>query len=168
MVHAFFDAAFGDESGLHGLQQPVEHVGGLVDEGDAEVGQLFVIHALDIGGIILLYLTTSRILPHLLVSRVSGIPLRQVAHTQIVFVVVEQLFKAGFCHVGELDFGLGRGGGSLVAFGDVLLATAGSLYHLVDGAVAFFQIVLGEVVGDVVDDLGNLINAEVAVVAVLG
>ena len=168
MVHAFFYAAFGHEAGLHGGQQLVEHIRCLVDEGDAEVGQFFGIHALDSGGIVLLYLTASRILPHLLVPRVSGIPLRQVAHTQVVFVVVEQLFKTGFRHVGELDFGLGRGGGSLVAFGDVLLATAGSLYHLVDGAVAFFQIVLGEMIGDVVDNLGDLINAEVAVVAVLG
>ena len=48
MVHAFFYAAFGHEAGLHGGQQFVEHICCLVDEGDAEVGQLFVIHALDI------------------------------------------------------------------------------------------------------------------------
>lgn len=168
MVHAFFYAAFGYEAGLHGVQQFVEHVCCLVDEGDAEVGCLFVVHALDGGGIVLLYLTASCILPHSFVSRVTGIPLRQAAHTQIVFVVVEELFKAGLCHIGEFDFGFGGGGGRLIAFGDVLFAAAGSLYHLVDGAVAFVEIELGEVVGDVVDDFGDLIDAEVAVVAVAG
>ena len=55
----------------------------------------------------------------------------------------------------------------MIAFGDVLFAAACGLHHLVDGAVAFTQIVFGEVVGGVVDDFGNLINAEVAIVPML-
>ena len=137
-------------------------------EGDTEVGYFFVVHALDCGGIVLSYLLASCILPHLLVSRVKGVPLREPAHTEIVFVVVEQLFETGFRHVGELDFGLGGGGCGLVAFGDVLFAATCGLNHLVDSAVAFGEVVLGEVVGDVIDYLGDLVDPEVAVVAVLG
>jgi hypothetical protein len=33
-------------------------------------------------------------------------PLCQVAHAQIVLVVVEQFLQAGFRHIGELDFRL--------------------------------------------------------------
>lgn len=57
---------------------------------------------------------------------------------------------------------------SKIAFGNVLLATSGGLNHLVNSAVATLEIVLGKVVGDVVNHLGDLIDTEVAVVAVLG
>ena len=56
----------------------------------------------------------------------------------------------------------------MVAFGDVLFAATCGLNHLVDSAVAFGEVVLGEVVGDVIDYLSHLIDPEVAVVAVLG
>ena len=62
--HALFDAAFLDEAVLHGLQQTLEHVACLVDEGDAEVGYLLVVHLLYLAGIVFLYLLAACILAH--------------------------------------------------------------------------------------------------------
>ena len=122
MEHALFDAAFLDEAVLHGLQQTLEHVAGLVDEGDAEVGYLLVVHLLNLAGIVFLYLLAAGILAHGVVAWVELAPLLQASHAKVIFIIVEQFLQAGLRHIGELDFRLARGGGSLVALSDVLLA----------------------------------------------
>ena len=106
LEHPLLDASLGDESLLHGFEQLVEHVHGLVDKRDAQVGNLLVVHLLHGLRIVLLYLLAPCILPHLLVARMQAAPLCQVAHAQIVLVVVEQFLQAGFRHIGELDFRL--------------------------------------------------------------
>ena len=68
LVHALFDAAFGDESVLHRHQEFVQHVHGLMDECDAEVGYLFVVHLPYLVGIVFLDLLAAGILPHFLVA----------------------------------------------------------------------------------------------------
>ncbi len=78
LVHAFFDAAFGDEAVLHCHQQFVKHVYGLVDEGDAKIGNLFIVHLPYLVGIVFLYLLATGIFPHLLVARVLAVPRLQV------------------------------------------------------------------------------------------
>ena len=81
LEHPFLDAALRHKTVLHGYQQLVEHVNGLVDEGDAEVGYLLIVHALHGGGVVLADLVTAGILPHLLIARVQVAPLCQVAYT---------------------------------------------------------------------------------------
>lgn len=168
LVHAFFDATLGNETILHRHQQFMEHIHGLMDEGDAEVGNLLVIHALYLRGIVFLDILAARILAHLFITRMKITPLLEASNAQVVLVIVKKFFEAGFRHIGQFDFGLTGGGGRLIAFSYVLLATSGCLYHLVDSAVAALEIVLGEVVGDVVNHLSDLIDTEVAVMAVLG
>ena len=115
-----------------------------------------------------LYLFTSCVLAHLLIARVLCIPSRQVAHSQIVLVVVEQLFQTSLRHIGQLDFCLARSGGSSIAFRNILLSTTCSLDHLVHGAVALYKVVLCKVIGDVVDDFRDLIDPQIPVMAILG
>lgn len=115
-----------------------------------------------------LYLFTSCVLAHLLIARVLCIPSRQVAHSQIVLIVVEQLFQTSLRHIGQLDFCLARSGGSSIAFRNILLSTTCSLDHLVHSAVALYKIVLCKVIGDVVDDFSDLIDPQIAVMAMLG
>ena len=167
MEHALFDAAFLDEAVLHGLQQTLEHVVGLVDEGDAQVGYLLVVHLLNLAGIVFLYLLAAGILAHGVVAWVELAPLLQASHAKIIFIIVEQFLQAGLRHIGELDFRLARGGGGLVALSDVLLARASRLHHLVDGSVTFLQEPLAEVEGDVVDHLRHLIDPQIAIMPML-
>lgn len=139
-----------------------------MDEGDAEVGNLLVIHVLYLRGIVFLDILAARILAHLFITRMKITPLLEVSNAQVVLIVVKKFFEAGFCHIGQFDFGLTGGSGRLIALSNILLATSGSLNHLVDSAVAALEIMLGEVVGDVVNHLSDLIDTEVAVMAVLG
>lgn len=106
LVHPFLDAAFGDEAFLHGGNELVEHRDGLMNQGDAEVGDLLVAHVPYGLGIVFHELIAAGVSPHLLVAVMEGAPLLEVAHPQIVLIVVEQLFEAGFGHVGEFDFRL--------------------------------------------------------------
>ena len=88
---------------------------------------------------------------------------------QIVLVVLLQLLEAGLGHIHQLDAGLHRRGARLVALGDVLLARARGLLHLVHRAVANLrQVMLQEVAGDVVDALRLLEGDEFLVVALGG
>ncbi len=105
---------------------------------------------------------------HLLIARVLCIPSRQVAHSQIVLIVVEQLFQTSLRHIGQLDFCLARSGGSSIAFRNILFAATRSLNHLVHSAVALYKVVLCKVIGDVVDDFSDLIDPQTAVMAMLG
>lgn len=139
-----------------------------MDEGDAKVGNLLIIHALYLRGIVFLDILATRILAHLFITGMKITPLREASNTQVVLIVVKEFFEAGFRHIGQFDFGLTGGGGSLIALSNILLATSGSLNHLVDSAVAALEIVLGEVVGDIINHLGDLIDTEVAVMSVLG
>jgi hypothetical protein len=93
-------------------------------------------------------------------------PEPQAAHAQKVVVVVEKFFQAGAGHVGQLDFRFLGGARRLAAFGDVLLARAGGLNHLVDDAVALAQKSLAKAVCDVVDNFSFLVGKQLAVVAV--
>ena len=68
LEHAFFDSTFFYKAVLHGSQQFVEHIHRLMDEGDAKIGNFLIIHALYLFCIVFLYLLTSSILSHLLVS----------------------------------------------------------------------------------------------------
>lgn len=167
LEHPFFDAAFGDEAILHGGEEFMEHIVGLLNKGDAEVGDLLIVHALHHCGVVGPELFAAGILAHLGIARMETAPLFEVASAKVVFVVDKEFFEAGFCHVGEFYFRLARCGCCLIAFGYVLLAASCSLYHLVNGTVAALQIAMGEVVGDVVDDFGHGIDAQIAVMAMI-
>ena len=167
LEHPFFDAAFSDEAVLHGGEEFMEHIVGLMDKGDAEIGDLLLDHALHHFSIVGSELFATGVLAHLFVARMEAAPLFEVASAEVVFVVDKEFFEAGFCHVGEFYLCLARCGCCLIAFGYVLLAASCSLYHLVDGTVAALQIAMGEVVGDVVDDFGHGIDAQIAVMTMI-
>ena len=80
---------------------------------------------------------------------------------------VQQFHQACPCHVGQFYLRLARSHCRLVALGNVLLARACRLHHLVNGAVALGQETVGEVVCDVVDDLRNLIDPQIPVMPML-
>ena len=67
---------------------------------------------------------------------VVGRPLRRSMRLEPVEIVLDQLVKRGAGDIGELDFRFLARAARRAALGDVLLATAGGLSHLVDGAVA--------------------------------
>ena len=167
LEHPFFDAAFGDEAVLHGSEEFVEHIVGLMDKGDAEVGDLLIVHALHHFSIVGSELFATGVLAHLFVARMEAAPLFEVASAKVIFVVDKEFFEAGFCHVGEFYLCLARCGCSLIAFGYVLLAASCSLYHLVNGTVAALQIAMGEVVGDVINNLCHGIDAQIAIMAMI-
>ncbi len=139
-----------------------------MDEGDAEIGYLLIIHSPYLDCIVFVYLPTTCILPHLFISWVKIAPLLQMPHSQIVLIVIEQLFEAGLSHIGQFYLCLTGGDGCLVALGNVLLPRTGSLHHLVDGAVSLAEITLGEVEGDVVNHLCHLIDPQISVMPMLG
>ena len=159
LEHALLDATFGNEAFLHGLQETVEHIDGLMDECEGEVCHLFVVHPADGFDIVFLYLFTAGILAHLLETWVLRIPLGQGAHAKVIFIVGEEFLEACLRHVGELYLSLAGCRCCLISLGNVLLAASCGLHHLVHSAVALGEISLGEVVGDVIDNLGDLINA---------
>ncbi len=66
-------------------------------------------------------------------------PLLQGANTQIISIVEQQFVEARFCYSDQLNLHLARSGGGHIPFSDVLFARAGSLYHLVDGAITSLQ-----------------------------
>lgn len=80
-----------------------------------------------------------------------------------IFVVQEQLLKAGAGDVDEAQFGLGRGAGGAAAFGDVLAAGARSLHHLVHSARPGIEELFTEPDRGVVDERGRLETAGIAV-----
>ena len=156
--HAFFDAPFGDEAVLHGFEQALEHDAGLMEQGDAEVGNLLIVHLADMLGIGALDAFRAGIGAHGFVARVERSPLLKMASAEVVFIVVEEFLETRLCHIGELDFRLARRGSRLIALGNILLARARRLNHLVNGAVALGEVAMSEVIGDVVDDFRHLIK----------
>lgn len=77
-------------------------------------------------------------------------------------VVFAQFCKAGLGDIRQLDLGLSGGSGCNGAFHDVLLAAAGCLNHLVDGAVAIFvKISFDKKVCNVDDNHRQFINIPV-------
>ena len=58
---------------------------------------------------------------------------------QVVAVILQQFFEASASDVGQFDFRFLGSARRHAAFDDVLLATAGGLDHLVDGAIKFLE-----------------------------
>ena len=92
-------------------------------------------------------------------------PLRLAVRAEVVFVVGAQLDEAGLGYVDEADFGLGVGGRGGDALGNVLLAAACGLDHLVDGAIAGRKELPAKENRDIVDGFGLLVTDEVLEVA---
>ena len=61
--------------------------------------------------------------------------------------------------------GMGRGCRCSTTLDDVLLALSTCLHHLVDGSVLAAQVLVAELVGHLVDDLGLLVREQFAVIA---
>jgi len=65
-----------------------------------------------------------------------GSPFRRVMRFQIVEIVFQEFIQRRARHVGELDFRFLAGAAGRAALGDVLLAAARGLRHLIDRSVA--------------------------------
>lgn len=87
---------------------------------------------------------------------------------EVVLIVEKQFFQTRPGDIGQIQLHLGGGGGSLAAFGDVLLPRAGGLDHLVDGAVTALEEFFAEAEGEVVDDFGFLVGEEFLVISTGG
>ena len=160
------DAAVGKEIALKLLQEFPEQIVSLVDEHKGDIGQRDVVTQLAHTLIVLCLRMLAAPLTGVAALLAVDIPNHITMISQIVLVVLLQLLEARLSHVDKLDASLHRGCSRLVAFGNVLLARACGLLHLVDRAVAYLrQIVLQEIVGDVVDALRLLKGYEVLVVA---
>ena len=64
-------------------------------------------------------------------------PERQATLPEEIFVVEAEFFKAGTCHLRELELHLLGSSTNFASFSNILDATAGSLHHLIVGAAAF-------------------------------
>ena len=129
---------------------------------------LFVVHLLYLQRIVVREIIATSLRTHLLKTWVLAVPLLEIAHAEIVFIAVEQLFKACFCHIGQFYFGFARRGCRLIALGYILFSATSCLYHLIYGAISSSEIVLSEVEGDIVDYLCHLIDTQMAVMPMLG
>ena len=96
----------------------------------------------------------------------SNIPFLIAMIAKIVLIILLQFLEACLCYIYQFDASLHGSCARLVALGNVLLARAGSLHHLVDGAVANpWQIMLHEIKCDIVDALRLLKSDKVLVIA---
>jgi len=169
VIEAFGEAAFGEELLFELAKLAVEQIVGLVDQADQRVGRDLGRSLLDIGPI-------GRIGPIARVGKLSDClcllvvlgPERQTVLAQEVLIVDQQLFQARAGDADQLELGLLRSAGSLTALGDVLLARAGGLNHLIGRARTPVDEAGAEGDRAVVDDLGTLVRLEPAVPAVSG
>ena len=166
--HALADAALLGEVLLQTGDVLAHHVVELVDQGDSDVGYRLVAALVDVAQVVLRVVVADAVGLHLTGACVVGRPLRQAAHAQVVLVIDQQLLHAGTRHIRQLQLRLRRSGAGGTSLGNVLLARAGCLHHLVDGAVALREEPPGEVEGDVVDALGLLIDEQIAIVTLPG
>ena len=74
----------------------MEHIVGLMDKGDAEVGDLLIVHALHHFSIVGSELFATGVLAHLFVARMEAAPLFEVASAKVVFVVDKEFFETAF------------------------------------------------------------------------
>lgn len=92
------------------------------------------------------------------------VPASQVADSQIVEVVGQQLFQTGSADVGQLDLRFLRARPCFASFENVLLARPRRLNHLVDGAISAGKKLVSEAEGDVVDDFRFLVGQHCLIV----
>lgn len=96
------------------------------------------------------------------------VPLGVAVLAEVVAIVAEKFLQTGAADVGELEFRFLGSAGDLAALGDVLVAAAGGLNHLVVGAGLAVNETVAEAHSGVVDDLGFLVGAELLVATVRG
>lgn len=165
MIHGLFEAAVFEEVFFEFGDLFVEEVVGLVDEAEGDVGNDFGWAGFEefaVGFVGFVCLATE-------VADVEGfwgvfVPDGVVADPEVIVVVFEEFFQGGPGDIGELEFHLGGGDGCFAAFEDVLFAGASGLDHLIDGAIASFEVTLGEAEGEVVDHHCLLVGEELSVV----
>ena len=84
---------------------------------------------------------------------------------EVIAVVAQEFLKTSASDAGEFQFAfLGRAG-NLAAFGDVFVAAARGLHHLVVHAGALVYEAVAEADGGIVDDLGFPVGEELLVAA---
>lgn len=83
-----------------------------------------------------------------------------------IFVVEQELVKAGARDAYQAQLGLAAGAGGAAAFGDVLASAAGGLHHLVVGSGACVYKAVAKVDCAIIDGLGHLKGTELPVTPV--
>ena len=93
-------------------------------------------------------------------------PFRESVAREEILVIFEKLGERCARHAGQLDFGLLRSSARARAFGDVLLAAARGLDHLIDRAIAVRR-QKTTTKGDraLIDDFALLVGLELAIAA---
>lgn len=164
-VHAFADAAVEGEVGFEMGNLPGEEVGEVADEADEEVRGGFGGGGCEAGGEGVPSGVAAEAAGGKAFGGVFG-PLGEGVEFEVVEVVFEEFFEAGFGDVGEGEFGGFAGGGGFAAFDDVLFAAAGGLLHLADGTVARLEGPADEDGGAAEDEVALAVGDESFVAAV--
>ena len=84
------------------------------------------------------------------------VPQDMIPHAEEIPIVRQQLLQTGSTDVGELDLHFLGSLRRLAAFQNVLVPRPRGLDHLIHGAVAAREILVGEAEGNVIDNLGFL------------
>lgn len=161
--HLLFDAAVLQEVDFDEVDQLVEHDYGLVEEGEHEVAELLVakpwgeLHVES--GVVVVAAGLAQLFGAGMVNAPAG----DVAGAHKVLVIIQQLVEAAARHTIEPDLHLGGCGGIGAPLGDVLLARAGSLQHLIVGAIRLGNMPLEEEICEIVDCLRLAESVEIAV-----
>ena len=164
--HPFAQAAFGEEILFEAFELLVEQVVGLMDQADENIGHGFRRTGFDELAEVLL--GKIRLAPEFAdVVCFFGIfvPLGVAVLAEVVAIIAEQFLQAAPGNIGELDFEFLGSAGYLAALGDVLVATACRLHHLIVGAGAHADEAVAKAHGGIIDDLGFLVAVELFVAA---
>ena len=129
-----------------------------MNQADQSVGGDFGRNSLDIGPL-------GRIGPIARICELSNLlrlwmillPKRQLALPQKVLIVEQQLFQAGAGHADQFQFEFFGCAGGHAAFGNVLLAAAGGLHHLIMGAGTATDPAITKYYGSVINDFRHLV-----------
>lgn len=165
--HLFADTAVAQKVGFLPIYEVSQHNVGLMYQDDADVGYSLVtayFYSLAVKGAVAVI--TAYIARAYGLFAVLG-PLLQVAHTKIILVVHQKFLKAGLRHISEFDFSLFGCAAGGASFGDILLAAARCLDHLIHGSVGSVQKSLREYEGHIIDDLCDTIYHQILIIALL-
>ena len=151
---------------LEVFELPAQQIAGLVDQAEQRVGG-------DLGRGGAQRVRIGRVRRVGLVTPAHGeglgrilVPEAQTVLAEKVLIIEHQLLEAGACDIGELELGLLRRAGGDASFRDVLHAAARGLNHLIMGARPFVDEAIAEDERAVIDQLGGLKAAQLAVAAV--
>ena len=134
--HAFADAALSREFPVLALDVLLHGFIDLMAEANRQVCQFLGVHLGEEVLVIVIHVVLAAKFQHWGVAWVACLPERQAGVLEVVKIVFEEFAVAALGDIQQFDLTFHAGAAVLAALDDVLLAAAGGLHHLVDGAVA--------------------------------